>query len=101
VERPGFAPDDVPLGTPDEPLRVLLDADILEIFTTSGYGAFRIAPATDPAATVLVVHDGADQAVVRTVTEPAPRLQHTDEPVNGAESSAALVSSSGSEAPVP
>jgi beta-fructofuranosidase len=65
VDRPGFAPDAVPLAMPGERVRVLLDADILEIFTAGGYGAFRIVPAADPSATALMVYVGADEAFVR------------------------------------
>jgi beta-fructofuranosidase len=67
VERPGFAPEEVPCGTEDRRVRILLDADILEIFTAAGYGAFRIPSDVDPSGTALVVHDGADGAVVRPV----------------------------------
>ncbi len=35
-------------------LRVLVDADIVEIFTPESYGAYRIAPAGDPDSSVLV-----------------------------------------------
>jgi beta-fructofuranosidase len=76
VQRPGFPTGVVPLATPEGRVRVLLDADILEIFTAGGYGAFRITPAADPSQTALVVHDGADGAVVRLVAEPKPRFQH-------------------------
>jgi hypothetical protein len=59
VERPGFDDAQMPLPhsavSPSAPLRVLLDADVLEVFGPGSYGAFRIAPASDSAATSLLV----------------------------------------------
>jgi beta-fructofuranosidase len=101
VERTGFAPVTVPLATPGERVRVLLDADILEIFTAGGYGAFRIVPAADPSATALVVHPGANEAVVRPVAEPAPRLPRGDALGSRSATSGALVTLNRPQAPVP
>ena len=39
----------------EAPLQVLLDADIIEVFNGTSYGAFRIPPAIDPSATRLAV----------------------------------------------
>ena len=49
VQRPDRAPETLPTGAGPAP--VLLDADLIEIFGSSAYGAYRIRPATG--ATVL------------------------------------------------
>jgi beta-fructofuranosidase len=53
VTRPGLSQESQPMGT--DVVTVLLDADILEIFTPRSYGAYRIAPAEHPAQTRLQV----------------------------------------------
>jgi beta-fructofuranosidase len=47
IERPGFDHGRVPLSATgaESEVRVLVDADIVEIFAVGTYGAFRIAPA--------------------------------------------------------
>jgi beta-fructofuranosidase len=57
VDRPGRTGQTMPLYAAAH-LRVLVDADIVEIFTPESYGAYRIAPAGDPDSSALVV-DGA------------------------------------------
>jgi beta-fructofuranosidase len=52
LERPGFSTQRMSLHD-DGDLRIVLDADIIEIFTPRGYGAYRIAPATEPPATAI------------------------------------------------
>jgi beta-fructofuranosidase len=53
LDRPGFPTDHLPLPHPATPIRLLLDADIVELFTTASYGAYRIAPAHDASATTI------------------------------------------------
>ena len=66
IDRPGFPPGELPVRDVDAPVRVLLDADILEIFTGGSYGAYRIAPAAEPSMTTVVLGgEGASSAVVR------------------------------------
>lgn len=55
VERPGFTPQQLPITEAAEAIRVLVDADILEIFMPDRYGAYRITPSTDPDGTELLV----------------------------------------------
>jgi beta-fructofuranosidase len=55
VERAGFSTGQLPLPALS-PVRILLDSDLLEIFTASSYGAFRIAPASNPRATDVAIH---------------------------------------------
>ena len=64
VERPGST-DVVPLATRDERSAFCSTPTSWRSFTPGGYGAFRIAPAADPTGGSLVVHDGAEGAVVR------------------------------------
>jgi hypothetical protein len=47
VTRPGFTPESQP-ADPSDGVVVLVDADILEIFTSFSYGAYRIGPAEHP-----------------------------------------------------
>jgi hypothetical protein len=69
IERPGLPTGELPLPAPDVPVRLLLDADIVEIFTAKSYGAYRIGPAVDPAATTLrLAGPGAAAATVRPLT---------------------------------
>jgi beta-fructofuranosidase len=71
IDRPGFSTQELPVRCADTKIRVLLDADILEIFSGGGYGAYRITPATDPAATTLVLTGaGAATTEVRPLTGP-------------------------------
>ena len=53
VVRTGFPDAHMPMS--EAPLQVLLDADIIEVFNGTSYGAFRIPPAIDPSATRLAV----------------------------------------------
>jgi beta-fructofuranosidase len=69
IDRPDLAPGRLPLPTADVPFRLLLDADIVEIFTAVTYGAYRIAPAANPSATTLMLSGyGAATATVRPFT---------------------------------
>jgi beta-fructofuranosidase len=54
VLRPGLRDGVMPLA-PDEELRVVIDADLIEVFGFAGYGAFRIGVATSPAITEVVL----------------------------------------------
>jgi beta-fructofuranosidase len=66
IERPGLSRQVLPLPDSDPALRVLLDADILEVFSAGTYGAYRIAPALDASATALVLgRHGGQHGVVR------------------------------------
>lgn len=57
IARPGFGKDEsLPRPTDGSLVRILLDGDIVEIFSTAGYGAYRIAPVTDASRTTLVFH---------------------------------------------
>ncbi len=58
IARTGFPTGQMPLPKPSA-VRILLDADLLEVFTAASYGAFRIAPASEPCATDIAV-DGAN-----------------------------------------
>jgi beta-fructofuranosidase len=53
IERPGRADGYVPISGGRE-LRLVLDADLLEIFGAGGYGAFRIGPAEGPTAPAAI-----------------------------------------------
>ncbi|MEO3857115.1 glycoside hydrolase family 32 protein [Acrocarpospora sp. B8E8] len=55
IDRPGFPTDVLPVGDARAGLRVLLDADIVEIFAADSYGAYRIAAAGDPSATTVLI----------------------------------------------
>ncbi|HEY3925171.1 MAG TPA: glycoside hydrolase family 32 protein [Acidothermaceae bacterium] len=59
--RPGLAAERVPFDHPasDAEVRILLDADLLEVFGPGTYGAFRIPPAADPQHTTLVLEGAA------------------------------------------
>lgn len=48
VERPGLSTELLPFHTAAGRLRLVLDADLLEVFAPRSYGAYRIAPAADP-----------------------------------------------------
>jgi beta-fructofuranosidase len=63
IDRPGFRAEHLPLRHPYGEIRVLLDADIVEIFAAGSYGAYRIAPSGDPAATTVRVGDPGAAAV--------------------------------------
>jgi beta-fructofuranosidase len=54
VVRPGLADGVMPLACHTE-LRVVIDADLVEVFGAAGYGAFRIGVATSPAVTEVVL----------------------------------------------
>jgi beta-fructofuranosidase len=70
IDRPQLPPGRLPLPAPDGALRLLLDADLIEVFAGAAYGAYRIAPAAEPAATTLILSGrGADTATVRPFTE--------------------------------
>jgi beta-fructofuranosidase len=50
LERPGFNEETIPLGTlANTSLRILIDADLVEVFSAGGYGAARIRPTLEPA----------------------------------------------------
>ena len=69
IDRPGFPAGGQPIRDLDTPVRVLLDADIVEIFTADSYGAYRITPTAVLSATTLVLDgDGASSAVVRPLS---------------------------------
>jgi beta-fructofuranosidase len=69
IDCPGFPTERLPLKNADAPIRLLLDADILEIFTAHSYGAYRIAPAAEPSTTSIVLPGGsAADATVRLFT---------------------------------
>jgi beta-fructofuranosidase len=71
IDRPGYPTGQLPAVPADGRIRLLLDADILEIFTSDGYGAYRIAPASAPLTTALVVaRHGAQAAEVRPFSGP-------------------------------
>ena len=53
IDRPGFGTEELPLDGGDV-VRVIVDADILEVFGGC-YGAYRMLPADDPAATTVVM----------------------------------------------
>lgn len=53
VSRPNLRAEQLPVD-PTQPLVVLVDADIVEIFGPAGYGAYRVGTATDPSTTELV-----------------------------------------------
>ena len=55
LDRAGFSDEDLPVPDGDRRVRVLLDADILEVFTAQAYGAYRIARGADPSTTALVL----------------------------------------------
>jgi beta-fructofuranosidase len=66
IERSGFNTERLPLPAARVGTRIILDADIVEVFAGSSYGAYRISPAADPSAVALditTVHH--DEAVVR------------------------------------
>jgi beta-fructofuranosidase len=67
IERPGLGRQVLPVPGSEPALKVLLDADILEVFSAGTYGAYRIAPAVDASATALVLgrHDGREGVVRR------------------------------------
>jgi hypothetical protein len=54
IARPGRTDEHVPVSGGRQ-LRLLLDADLLELFGAGGYGAFRIGVATDPDAVEILV----------------------------------------------
>jgi beta-fructofuranosidase len=54
IERAGLLPQELPLRDPGTRIRLLLDADILEIFGAGSYGAYRLAPATGPGTTLVL-----------------------------------------------
>jgi hypothetical protein len=54
VTRPGRTDEHVPVSGGRQ-LRLLLDADLLELFGAGGYGAFRIGVAVDPDAVEILV----------------------------------------------
>ncbi|MDX6256648.1 MAG: beta-fructofuranosidase [Frankiales bacterium] len=70
LKRRGFATETMPLPAPGtaSTLEIVLDADLLEMFTTASYGAFRLEPAVEPAGAAVTVlgRDGL-QAAVRTL----------------------------------
>ena len=69
IDRPGFPPGHLPVPNGDAPIRLVLDADIVEVFTEAGYGAYRIRPAAEPSTTGILLHgDSATHATVRPVT---------------------------------
>jgi beta-fructofuranosidase len=69
IDRAGLHPQELPLRPEDSRVRLLLDADIVEVFTADSYGAYRIAPATDPDATAVVLTGaGAASANLRPLT---------------------------------
>jgi hypothetical protein len=43
VDRPGHAIDVIPCPNPSATIELFVDADILEIFSDGGYGAWRLA----------------------------------------------------------
>jgi beta-fructofuranosidase len=69
VDRPDLPTHELPLPHGDTRVRALIDADIVEIFTAKTYGAYRIAPATEPSRTTLFLAvDAAVDAVIRPLT---------------------------------
>jgi beta-fructofuranosidase len=65
IHRPGLPTAEQPVPEPGLQARLLIDADILEIFTPSSYGAYRIAPAVDAGTTTITLTGaGGAQAVV-------------------------------------
>jgi sucrose-6-phosphate hydrolase SacC (GH32 family) len=52
VERPGLPDEHLPPGDPTEPVTVLLDADIVEVFN-GGYGAYWLPPSAPPVTRLL------------------------------------------------
>lgn len=45
--RPGRPPASLPLGRSADQVLLLIDADLVEVFSADGYGAYRIPPARD------------------------------------------------------
>jgi beta-fructofuranosidase len=62
IDRPGFGTEELPLDGGDV-VRVIVDADTLEVFSGC-YGAYRMLPADDPAATTIVINGAGDDDVV-------------------------------------
>ena len=62
IDRPGFGTEELPLDAADV-IRIIVDADILEVFSGC-YGAYRMLPADDAAATTIVVDGAGDDDVV-------------------------------------
>jgi beta-fructofuranosidase len=58
IDRPDLPAAELPLPEPDLPVRLLVDADILEVFAAGSYGAFRIDPAADAGATTITLTGG-------------------------------------------
>lgn len=71
LSRPGMPSQEMPLPVGDARVRILLDADIVEIFTAEVYGAFRIRPANEPAQTILT-SDVDSVLVARPLTGECP-----------------------------
>jgi beta-fructofuranosidase len=73
VARPDLPDAELPLSQPDLPVRVLVDADILEVFAPGSYGAYRIAPATNAEGTTITVSgEGAAEAAVHLLAGARP-----------------------------
>jgi beta-fructofuranosidase len=66
VTRPGRTDERVPISSGRE-LRLLFDADLIEVFGARGYGAFRIDVPTDPQATEIVLSTPHPDVILRTV----------------------------------
>ncbi len=66
IERPGRTTEHQPLLSTSHgsTARIVVDADIAEIFTDNSYGAFRIEPARQPATSDVILH-GADMSTTR------------------------------------
>jgi hypothetical protein len=45
VERSGFSSEELPLLTATGAIRIVIDADLVEVFGPASYGAYRIRPA--------------------------------------------------------
>jgi beta-fructofuranosidase len=66
IDRAGLPAGELPLVDRGGRIRLLLDADILEIFAGRTYGAYRTAVSADPATTTIVLAaPGTTEAVVR------------------------------------
>jgi beta-fructofuranosidase len=55
IERPGFAPERLAIPASDRGVRLLLDADIAEVFTGGSYGAYRLPPTCPSPASFLEI----------------------------------------------
>lgn len=58
IDRGGYGRETLPLRDSGASVRILLDADILEVFTAGTYGAYRIAPSCSSGTRVVRIDHG-------------------------------------------